>query len=61
MIDDEEAARAVTGWLKLGDKVAGRKPEEGQCDQCGERAYLTPDGSRRLCARCLLARGSNTE
>jgi len=51
---DNESKRAVTGWLRLGDRVAGRKPDEGRCDRCGEMEYLSPVGNERLCASCYL-------
>jgi hypothetical protein len=51
---DEESARAITGWLRLGDKAAGRESIEGRCEQCGGTGYLSHDAKRRVCARCYL-------
>jgi hypothetical protein len=53
---DLESERAVTGWLRLGDRLTGRKPVQGRCERCGESRYLTEVDMRRLCARCSLAR-----
>jgi ribosomal protein S27AE len=58
--ENDDAARLVTGWVKLGDKVAGVKSLEARCDGCGAFAYLSPDGPRHVCARCYLERGSVT-
>jgi hypothetical protein len=54
LVIDKESKRAVTGWLRLGDRVAGRQPVEGRCDRCEEMGYLSQIGSERLCASCLL-------
>jgi hypothetical protein len=54
---DEEAARVVSAWVKLGDRVTGRKTDEGTCDECGSQGYVTRDGGRRICARCYLDNG----
>jgi hypothetical protein len=51
---DKEAERAVTGWLRLGDRVMGRTPLEGRCDCCGGSGYLSLVDKQRLCARCYL-------
>jgi len=51
---DKESERAVSGWLRLGDRVTGRKPLDGRCDRCGELGYLSLVASERLCARCCL-------
>jgi hypothetical protein len=51
---DKESERAVTGWLRLGDRVAGRKPIDGRCDRCGGAGYLSLIDRERLCARCHL-------
>ena len=51
---DKESERAVIGWLRLGDRVAGRKPIDGHCDCCGRMGYLSLVESRRLCAGCYL-------
>jgi ribosomal protein S27AE len=51
---DRESERAVTGWIRLADKVVGRKPEEGRCDRCGRVGELSREGDRLLCARCVL-------
>ena len=54
---DLESERAVAGWLRLGDRLTGRKPIQGRCERCGEsRRYLTEVDGRRLCARCCLDR-----
>jgi hypothetical protein len=57
---DKESERAVTGWLRLGDRVAGRKAIDGCCGRCGEMGYLTLVDSERLCARCYLDRAANS-
>ena len=51
---DKESVRAVTTWLRLGDRVTGRKPIDGACDRCGGAGYLSLIESERLCARCYL-------
>jgi len=51
---DKESERAVTGWLRLGDRVTGRKPLEGRCDRCHETGYLSEVGGERICASCCL-------
>jgi hypothetical protein len=51
---DNESERAVSGWLRLGDRVAGRKPIDGRCDHCGGMGYLSLVHNERLCARCYL-------
>jgi hypothetical protein len=51
---DKDAERTVNGWLRLGDRLTGRKPVEGHCDRCRETGYLTDAGTQRLCARCYL-------
>ena len=53
---DKESERAVVAWLRLGDRVAGRKPIDGQCDRCGGTGYLSLVESERLCAPCYLDR-----
>ena len=53
MIDSESASK-VSGWLRLGDHVAGVKAVEGRCDECGETGYLSRAADRRLCAGCYL-------
>jgi hypothetical protein len=55
---DKESERAVTGWLRLGDRVAGRKPIDGRCDRCGGTGYLSLVDRERLCAQCLLNGGT---
>ena len=52
MIDKESDGRH--GWLRLGDRVAGRKPIDGRCDSCGGTGYLSLVDRERLCARCYL-------
>ena len=52
---DKESETAVSLWLRLGDRFAGRKPVDGRCDRCGGTGYLSLIGSERLCARCYLA------
>jgi hypothetical protein len=51
---DKESARAVVGWLRLADRLAGVKPVEGRCDDCGGVGYLGQTGERRVCAACYL-------
>ena len=52
---DQESERTVSGWLRWGDRLIGRKPLEGRCDRCGETRYLTAFDSERLCTACYLA------
>jgi len=52
---DKESERAVTSWLRLGDRIAGRKSLEGLCDRCGISGYLSVIKDERLCAACGLA------
>jgi hypothetical protein len=54
---DKDAERAVSSWLRLGDRVTGRKPIEGSCDRCGATGYLGVIENERLCARCYLEGG----
>jgi hypothetical protein len=51
---DKDAESAVTGWLRLGDRLTGRKSVEGQCDRCGGAGYLSEVDKEHLCARCHL-------
>jgi hypothetical protein len=51
---DKESARAVVGWLRLADRVAGVKAVEGRCDRCAGVGYLGHAGEERLCAACYL-------
>jgi len=51
---DRESERAVTGWVRLADKVVGRKPEEGRCDGCGRTGDISRERDQRLCAGCVL-------
>lgn len=51
---DKESERAVNSWLRLGDRLTGRKPIEGRCDRCGETGYLSVIEKERLCAGCYL-------
>jgi hypothetical protein len=51
---DKDSERVVTGWLRLGDRVAGRKPIDGRCDGCGGTGYLSLIDNARLCALCYL-------
>jgi len=53
---DKESERKVTSWLRLGDRVTGRKAIEGRCDRCREPGYLSVIEGRRLCAKCGLER-----
>jgi hypothetical protein len=53
---DNESERAVTGWLRLGDHLIGRKRIEGRCDRYAETGYLSLLDKERLCAKCLLDR-----
>ena len=41
---DKESERAVISWLRLGDRVVGRKPIEGRCDRCAGFGYLSVVG-----------------
>ena len=52
---DKESEKTVSGWLRLGDRLTGRKPVEGRCDRCGETRYLSDVDKERLCAACYLA------
>jgi len=51
---DKESARAVAGWLRLADRVAGVRPVEGRCDRCAGVGYVSQAGEERLCAACYL-------
>jgi len=51
---DKESEKKVTSWLRLGDRLTGRKAIEGRCDRCGGIGYLTLVGNERLCAACGL-------
>jgi hypothetical protein len=51
---DKESERAVIRWLRLGDRVAGRRSIDGQCERCGRMGYLRFVESQRLCAGCFL-------
>ncbi|TMF75075.1 MAG: hypothetical protein E6I18_11965 [Chloroflexi bacterium] len=51
---DKECERAVNTWLRLGDRVTGRKPVEGRCDRCSGIGYLSEIGDERVCASCYL-------
>jgi hypothetical protein len=51
---DKESERTVTSWLRLGDRLTGRKAIEGRCDRCRETGYLSEIGNQRLCAKCGL-------
>jgi hypothetical protein len=51
---DDESARAIATWLRLGDRFAGRKSIEGKCDRCGATANLNQAGRLRLCAKCYI-------
>jgi len=51
---DKESERTVTGWLRLGDRLTGRKPVEGRCDRCGGIGYLTEVEKESLCSACYL-------
>ena len=51
---DEESARLVRTWVRLADEATGRRSEEGICDHCGKREYLSPEGAERLCVQCYL-------
>ena len=52
---DKESETAVSVWLRLGDRVTGRKPIDGRCDRCGGTGYLSCVENERLCARCFLS------
>ena len=51
---DKESETAVSVWLRLGDRLTGRKPVDGRCDRCGGTGYLSLVDRKRLCARCYL-------
>jgi len=51
---DKESERTVSGWLRLGDWLTGRKPVEGRCDRCGGTGYLSEVDKHRICAGCYL-------
>jgi len=51
---DQESERTVSGWLRLGDRLTGRKAVEGRCDRCGETRYLAEGDRERICAACYL-------
>ena len=53
---DKESENKVTSWLRLGDRLTGRKAIEGLCDRCGETGYLSVIEKERLCAKCGLER-----
>jgi ribosomal protein L37E len=52
---DKESERTLSGWLRLGDRLTGRKAVEGRCDRCGETRYLAEGDRERICAACYLA------
>lgn len=55
---DEETERAVAGWVKLGDQVAGQpKGTAETCTRCGSRDRVLARGEQPLCARCYLEGG----
>jgi ribosomal protein S27AE len=58
---DRESERVVSGWVRLGDRVVGRKTEEGRCDRCGSVGQIAQENGRRLCARCHLEGASSSE
>jgi uncharacterized membrane protein len=51
---DRESESVVSGWLRLGDEAAGRKPLDGRCEHCGAAGYVSDGGKQLLCARCIL-------
>jgi hypothetical protein len=51
---DKDSELAVNRWLRLGDRMVGRKPLGGRCDRCGGTGYLSLVADERLCARCYL-------
>ena len=51
---DQDSERAVSGWLRLGDRLTGREPLDGRCDRCAGTGYLSLIENTRLCARCYL-------
>jgi hypothetical protein len=55
---DKESEKTVSRWLRLGDRVIGRKPVEGPCDRCGEAGYLTEVDEERFCPGCYLGEGA---
>jgi formylmethanofuran dehydrogenase subunit E len=51
---DKESEKAIIGWLRLGDRLTGRKAVEGRCDRCGETRYLAEVEIEPICAACYL-------
>jgi hypothetical protein len=51
---DKESERTVTRWLRLGDRLTGRKQIDGRCDRCGRTGYVSAGEDLRLCAKCYL-------
>ena len=60
---DEETERAVAGWVKLGDQVAGIKSDEPAqaCARCGSSDRVLARGEQPLCARCYLESGEQAD
>lgn len=56
---DEETERAVAGWVRLGDRVAGQRPADDRtrCARCGSSHRVLGHGTNALCAHCYLERG----
>jgi len=60
---DEETERAVAGWVKLGDHVAGieNRPAPQACSRCGSNYRVLGRGEQTLCARCYLESGEQAD
>ncbi len=60
---DEETERAVAGWVRLGDDLAGRRgtEERTRCARCGSTQRLLGRGPAALCAHCYLERGGSED
>lgn len=56
---DEETERAVAGWVRLGDRMAGQRAtdDRARCARCGSGHRVLGYGSHALCAHCYLERG----
>jgi ribosomal protein L37E len=56
---DEETERAVEIWVRLADRMAGRRTtdERARCARCGSSQHVLDRGSTALCAHCYLERG----
>jgi hypothetical protein len=55
---DDETVRAVRGWVRLADEVAGGvKARNLACASCGSSDDVLEREERPLCARCYLEKG----